>query len=128
MMKLGARIEKAIARAKTESKPLFEGDLKGLEQEGSYIAPHLFGDVEATSSLAQEEVFGPVLAIIRARDLDHAIAIANGTKYALTGGVYSRSLANIDRVRRTFRIGNLYINRKITGALVGRQPYTGDQN
>jgi RHH-type proline utilization regulon transcriptional repressor/proline dehydrogenase/delta 1-pyrroline-5-carboxylate dehydrogenase len=119
------RIEKAIASAKSESRLAYAGDLKGLEQEGCYIAPHLFVDVSPSSTLAQEEIFGPVLAVIRANDLDQAIAIANGTKYALTGGVYSRSPANIDRVRKTFRVGNLYINRKITGALVGRQPFGG---
>jgi RHH-type proline utilization regulon transcriptional repressor/proline dehydrogenase/delta 1-pyrroline-5-carboxylate dehydrogenase len=119
------RIEKAIAQAKTQSRLAFAGDLKGLEQEGSYVAPHLFVDVAPGSALAQEEIFGPVIAAIKARNLDQAIAIANGTKYALTGGIYSRSPANIDRVRRTFRVGNLYVNRKITGALVGRQPFGG---
>jgi RHH-type proline utilization regulon transcriptional repressor/proline dehydrogenase/delta 1-pyrroline-5-carboxylate dehydrogenase len=119
------RIERTIEKAKTESLLAYAGDLAGLEMEGSYVAPHLFVDVAPNSSLAQEEVFGPVLAVIRAGDLEQAIAIANGTKYALTGGIYSRSPANIERVRKTFRVGNLYINRKITGALVGRQPFGG---
>jgi RHH-type proline utilization regulon transcriptional repressor/proline dehydrogenase/delta 1-pyrroline-5-carboxylate dehydrogenase len=119
------RIEKIIASAKSQFRVAFAGDLKGLEQEGSYVAPHVFADVSADSSLAQEEIFGPVLAVIRAKDLDQALAFANGTQYALTGGIYSRSPANIDRVRREFRVGNLYINRKITGALVGRQPFGG---
>ncbi|MDB5294028.1 MAG: rocA1, partial [Phycisphaerales bacterium] len=74
---------------------------------------------------AQEEIFGPVLAVIRAKDLDEALRIANGTRYALTGGVYSRSPANVERARREFRVGNLYVNRKITGALVDRQPFGG---
>jgi len=119
------RIEKTIASAKSESRLAYAGDLKGLEQEGCYVAPHLFVDVSPRSTLAQEEIFGPVLAVIKAGDLDHALAIANGTKYALTGGIYSRSPANIDRVGKTFRVGNLYVNRKITGALVGRQPFGG---
>jgi RHH-type proline utilization regulon transcriptional repressor/proline dehydrogenase/delta 1-pyrroline-5-carboxylate dehydrogenase len=119
------RIEKAIERGKAEARLAYAGDLNGLEREGSYVAPHLFVDVPAGSSLAQEEIFGPVLAVIRAKDLDEAIAIANGTRYALTGGIYSRSPANIERARRAFRVGNLYINRKITGALVGRQPFGG---
>ena len=119
------RIEKAIERGKAEARLAYAGDLTVLEREGSYVAPHLFVDVPVNSSLAQEEIFGPVLAVIRAKDLEEGITIANGTKYALTGGIYSRSPANIDRARRTFRVGNLYINRKITGALVGRQPFGG---
>src|SRR5205085_9192473 len=75
--------------------------------------------------IAQEEIFGPVLAVLRAGDLDEALAIANGTVYALTGGLYSRSPAHIERVTREFRVGNLYINRPITGALVDRQPFGG---
>ena len=78
-----------------------------------------------TPRVAQEEIFGPVLAVIKASDLDDALRIANGTQYALTGGLYSRSPANIDRVKREFRVGNLYINRKITGASVDRQPFGG---
>ena len=74
---------------------------------------------------SQEEIFGPVLSVIKARDLEHALEIANGTKYALTGGFFSRSPRNIDAVRRRFRVGNLYINRKSTGALVDRQPFGG---
>jgi RHH-type proline utilization regulon transcriptional repressor/proline dehydrogenase/delta 1-pyrroline-5-carboxylate dehydrogenase len=89
------------------------------------VAPHIFADVPPTATIAQEEIFGPVLAVLKACDLDEALAIANGTVYALTGGVYSRSPANIKRVRREFRVGDLYINRKITGALVGRQPFGG---
>jgi len=73
----------------------------------------------------QEEIFGPVLAVLKARDLGHALEIANGTRYALTGGLYSRSPEHIARVKREFRVGNLYINRKITGALVDRQPFGG---
>src|SRR5262249_14132143 len=86
---------------------------------------HVFADVAPTASLAQEEIFGPVLAVMRARDLTHALEIVNGTPYALTGGLYSRSPEHIDRVRREFRVGNLNINRKITGALVDRQPFGG---
>ena len=66
-----------------------------------------------------------MLTVLKCRDLDDALRIANGTRYALTGGVYSRSPAHIARVKREFRVGNLYVNRKITGALVGRQPFGG---
>jgi RHH-type proline utilization regulon transcriptional repressor/proline dehydrogenase/delta 1-pyrroline-5-carboxylate dehydrogenase len=85
----------------------------------------VFVDVPPTSAIAQEEIFGPVLAVIRAKDMDEAIQIANGTAYALTGGIYSRSPGNVERAKREFRVGNLYINRKITGALVDRQPFGG---
>jgi RHH-type proline utilization regulon transcriptional repressor/proline dehydrogenase/delta 1-pyrroline-5-carboxylate dehydrogenase len=81
--------------------------------------------VPSDSRLAQEEIFGPVLAVLRCRDLDDAIGIFNGTDYALTGGIYSRSPANLDRARRELMVGNLYLNRPITGALVGRQPFGG---
>src|SRR5207245_1578494 len=93
--------------------------------EGCYVAPHIFADVAPDAVIAQEEIFGPVLAVLTARDLDDALRIANGTPYALTGGLYSRSPVHIQRVRREFRVGNLYINRKITGALVHRQPFGG---
>ncbi len=77
------------------------------------------------SPLAQEEIFGPVLAVLRAADLDEAVRIFNGTDYALTGGIFSRSPEHLQRARRELRVGNLYLNRGITGALVGRQPFGG---
>jgi RHH-type proline utilization regulon transcriptional repressor/proline dehydrogenase/delta 1-pyrroline-5-carboxylate dehydrogenase len=119
------RIRDAIERGKGEARPAYAGEVGPLAEEGYYIAPHIFADVPPNSTLAQEEIFGPVLAVLKARDLDHALEIANGTQYALTGGLYSRSPSNIARVRREFRVGNLYINRKITGALVDRQPFGG---
>ena len=85
----------------------------------------IVADVQPDARLAQEEIFGPVLAVLKAKDLDDGLRIANGTPYALTGGLYSRSPANIERVTREFRVGNLYINRGITGALVDRQPFGG---
>jgi RHH-type proline utilization regulon transcriptional repressor/proline dehydrogenase/delta 1-pyrroline-5-carboxylate dehydrogenase len=81
--------------------------------------------VSTTARIAQEEIFGPVLAVIRANDLTEALAVANGTDYALTGGIYSRSPAALNRAKREFLVGNLYINRSITGALVNRQPFGG---
>src|SRR5581483_10087367 len=119
------RILGAIEKGKAEGKLLYAGDAGALAQEGFYIGPHTFADVDPTAALAQEEIFGPVLAVLRARDLGHALEIANGTAYALTGGFYSRSPQNIERVKREFRVGNLYVNRKITGALVDRQPFGG---
>jgi 1-pyrroline-5-carboxylate dehydrogenase len=92
---------------------------------GYYLEPTIFADVDPGARLAQHEIFGPVLSVIRARDFDHALEIANGTEFGLTGGLYSRDRARIERARREFHVGNLYINRKITGALVGVQPFGG---
>ncbi len=100
-------------------------DVGELASQGYFIAPHVFTGVDPDSSLAQEEIFGPVLAVMKAEDLDHALQIANGVEYALTGGIFSRSPANLDRVRQEFEVGNLYLNRGITGALVQRQPFGG---
>ena len=92
---------------------------------GYYIEPTIFADVAPNSRLGQHEIFGPVLSVIKAADFDDALAIANGTEFGLTGGLHSNSEENIERARREFHVGNLYINRKITGALVGIQPFGG---
>ena len=96
-----------------------------LSSQGFYIGPHIFSEVPSDASIAQEEIFGPVLAVIRAGDLDEAIDIANGTDYALTAGIFSRSPANLNRARSELQAGNIYLNRDITGALVARQPFGG---
>jgi len=83
------------------------------------IQPTVFADVPEDSRLAQEEIFGPLLSVIRARDYAHALAIANNTEYGLTGGVYSRDRRHLEQARAEFEVGNLYFNRKITGAMVG---------
>lgn len=116
------RIMKTIAKHSEKNKLAFQGD----KVEGGYfVPPTIFTDVSPSSELAQEEIFGPVLAVIRAENLDEAIRIANDSQYALTGGVYSRSPANIDRVKEELEVGNMYINRGITGAMVGRHPFGG---
>lgn len=94
-------------------------------RDGYFIGPAIFMDVNPDSPVAQEEIFGPVVAVIRAPDLDTAIDIANATPYALTGGVFSRRPTHIRRVRSELTVGNVYVNRGITGALVGRQPFGG---
>lgn len=96
-----------------------------LAKQGSFVGPHVFINVDPACALAQNEIFGPVLAVIRAKNLDVAFEIANGTRYALTGGIYSRSPANLRRARTEFRVGNLYLNREITGAMVHRHPFGG---
>lgn len=90
-----------------------------------FIGPHIFTEIEPHHRLANDEIFGPVLAVMRATDFEHALKIANGTPYKLTGGVYSRTPKNLLRAGVDFRVGNLYLNRGITGALVGRQPFGG---
>jgi 1-pyrroline-5-carboxylate dehydrogenase len=92
---------------------------------GYFIRPTIIADVAPTARIAQEEIFGPVLAVLRANDFDHALDIANGTDYALTGGVYSNNRLHLERARQEFQVGNLYLNRKITGALVDVQPFGG---
>ncbi|SLM49575.1 Bifunctional protein PutA [Nitrospira japonica] len=92
---------------------------------GWYVGPTLFADVKPDARIAQEEIFGPVLAVMKAVSFDEALRMANATDYGLTGGVYSRSPANLDLATRLFDVGNLYLNRPITGALVARQPFGG---
>ena len=120
-----ARILKYGEIARSEGRTIFRADIGELAEKGHYVGPLIVADVAPTARVAQEEIFGPILAVIRAKDLDDALAIANGTRYALTGGLYSRSPANIARVKRALRVGNVYINRPITGALVDRQPFGG---
>lgn len=121
-----AKIQQYVAIGRAEGKvELAMEPSPELAQLGCYVGPHIFSRIEPQSRLAQEEVFGPVLAVMRARDLDDAIRLANGTDFALTGGVYSRSPATLERVKREMQVGNLYLNRPITGALVGRQPFGG---
>lgn len=93
--------------------------------DGYYIQPTVFTDVDPYARIAQEEIFGPVVAVIRARDFDHALQIANATEYGLTGAVFTRDPHRIAKARAEFHCGNLYINRKCTGALVGVHPFGG---
>jgi RHH-type proline utilization regulon transcriptional repressor/proline dehydrogenase/delta 1-pyrroline-5-carboxylate dehydrogenase len=96
------------------------------EQVGRpYIGPTIVSQIRPEHRLATEEIFGPVLSVMKARDFAEALRIANSTAYKLTGGVYSRKPSHLERARREFRVGNLYLNRGITGALVGRQPFGG---
>ena len=90
-----------------------------------FVGPAIVSGVRPDARVATEEIFGPVLAVIKARDFDEALRIANAPQYKLTGGIYSRKPANLERAKREFRVGNLYVNRGITGALVGRQPFGG---
>jgi RHH-type proline utilization regulon transcriptional repressor/proline dehydrogenase/delta 1-pyrroline-5-carboxylate dehydrogenase len=92
---------------------------------GYFVGPTIFTDIAPEATIAQQEIFGPVVAVIKAQSFDQALDIANGTDYALTGGLYSRTPNHIARAEREFEVGNLYINRGITGAIVARQPFGG---
>src|SRR5258706_9370181 len=97
----------------------------GDDTIGFYIQPTIIDNVAPGAALEQEEVFAPVLAVVKARDFDHALEIANDTEFGLTGALYSASQERLDRAQREFHVGNLYLNRKCTGALVGVQPFGG---
>jgi RHH-type proline utilization regulon transcriptional repressor/proline dehydrogenase/delta 1-pyrroline-5-carboxylate dehydrogenase len=114
-----------IELGREEGNEVLSVDVGQLSDQGYFVGPHVFTEIESTDRLAQEEVFGPVLAVMRATSLDHAIQVANDSEYALTGGMFSRSPKNLQRVEQELRVGNLYLNRPITGALVGRQPFGG---
>jgi RHH-type proline utilization regulon transcriptional repressor/proline dehydrogenase/delta 1-pyrroline-5-carboxylate dehydrogenase len=116
------RVEQYIRLGKKEAHCVLE---MAAPKQGYFVGPAIFTDVDPNSRIAQEEIFGPVLSIIRARDFDQALEIADRSSFALTGGVFSRSPAHIDKARKEFRVGNLYINRGITGAVVERQPFGG---
>jgi 1-pyrroline-5-carboxylate dehydrogenase len=111
--------------AKTEGRVLNGGSPIENPEGGYYIAPTVVADVSPTARLSQEEIFGPVLAIIKSSSFDEALAIANNTEYGLTGAVYSTSREKLDRAKEEFHAGNLYLNRKCTGAMVGAHPFGG---
>lgn len=118
------RVRQYVEAARSQGDVVLETDVSGLG-DGYYVGPTIVVDVPPTAPIAQEEIFGPVLCVLRAVDFDDSIRLANGVDFALTGGVYSRSPAHVERAKLALRVGNLYINRRITGALVDRQPFGG---
>ncbi len=112
-----------IKIGKTEGKLVAGG--KRLPGKGYFIRPTVIKDIKPHAVISQEEIFGPVLAVIKARNYDHALEIANNTEYGLTGAVYTRSRKKINKAKQVFHVGNLYINRGCTGALVGVHPFGG---
>lgn len=117
------RIQDYIGIGKSEATLAFQR--RDVPPQGYFIPPTIFVDVTPGMRIAREEIFGPVLSVIKARDLDEAIEIANCTDYALTAGFFSRSPANIERAKAQIVAGNVYINRSCTGAVVGRHPFGG---
>ena len=104
---------------------LITGGARASAGEGYFLQPTVIADIPPKSKLEQEEIFGPVLAVIKSRNFDHALEIANDTEFGLTGAVYSSSREKLDRAVRDFHVGNLYLNRKCTGAIVGAHPFGG---
>ena len=117
-----ASIQRYLSLGLEEGRLLVQ---RSVDQTGYFVGPTVFVDIQPHHRLAQEEIFGPVLAVMKADNIAEAIRLANGTDYALTGGIYARSPANLAMAREQFDVGNLYLNRSITGALVSRQPFGG---
>ena len=117
-------ILKYIDIGKKEGK-LLTGGSRLMSRDGYYIQPTVFYDVKPYAKIAQEEIFGPVLAVIKSKSFEDSLNIANGTKYGLTGAVYTKNKKKLDKAREEFFVGNLYLNRKCTGALVGAHPFGG---
>jgi RHH-type proline utilization regulon transcriptional repressor/proline dehydrogenase/delta 1-pyrroline-5-carboxylate dehydrogenase len=120
--KAQAKIQSFINQGKTTARLVLEVP---VPSNGYFISPTIFADVSPDDPLAQQEIFGPVLAVIPVENFDQALTVANGTDYGLTGGVFSRTPSHIELAKEEFAVGNLYINRGITGALVDRHPFGG---
>jgi 1-pyrroline-5-carboxylate dehydrogenase len=114
-----------IEQGKKDGRLITGGERATNAGEGYFIQPTVIADIQPKSKLEQEEIFGPVLAVIKARGFDHALQIANDTEFGLTGAVYTKSRDKMERAIREFHVGNLYINRKCTGAMVGAHPFGG---
>jgi 1-pyrroline-5-carboxylate dehydrogenase len=119
------KISGYVEVGKREGRVVAGGGRHELADSGYFIQPTVVADVDPKARIAQEEIFGPVLAFIRAENFDDALAVANNTVYGLTGAVYSRDRERLARARREFHVGNLYLNRKCTGALVDVHPFGG---
>lgn len=116
------RIREYIEKGKAEAQLALE---LPAPNQGYFIGPVIFTEVPPNAVISQQEIFGPVVAVIRVKDFQEALVVANGTNYALTGGLYSRTPSHIQQAQTDFEVGNLYINRTITGAIVARQPFGG---
>jgi 1-pyrroline-5-carboxylate dehydrogenase len=119
------RVLSYINIGQQEGKLVVGGEPATNDGNGYFIQPTVFRDIAPTARLAQEEIFGPVLAVIKANSFDDALQIANDTEYGLTGAIYSSSRDKLDRAAQDFYVGNLYLNRKCTGAMVGAHPFGG---
>jgi len=118
-------IQEYIVSGKEEGRLVAGGEVIDTPEKGYFVQPTVIADVSPDARISLEEIFGPVLAIIKARDYDDALAIANNTEFGLTGAVYSSDHEKLERARHEFHVGNLYLNRKCTGAMVGAHPFGG---
>jgi 1-pyrroline-5-carboxylate dehydrogenase len=118
-------IREYIEIGKQEGRLVAGGNLIDTPEKGYYVEPTVIADIAPDARISQEEIFGPVLAVIRARNFDHALEIANNTEFGLTGAIYTNDRVKLDRARQEFHVGNLYFNRKCTGAMVGAHPFGG---
>lgn len=112
-----------IPVGKEEGRLITGGE--GDDSKGYFIQPTVFADLAPDSRIMQEEIFGPILGVSKAKDFDEAIEIANNTEYGLTGAVITNNRMNLEKAREDFHVGNLYFNRGCTGAIVGYQPFGG---
>jgi 1-pyrroline-5-carboxylate dehydrogenase len=118
------KILRYVQKGIEEGGRVISGGAKA-DGDGYFLRPTIIADVDPTATIAQEEIFGPVLAVIKAKDFDDALNIANNTEYGLTGGVWTTNRKKIEKAKKIFHVGNFYVNRKITGALVGVHPFGG---
>ncbi len=118
------KILEYIRKGLEEGGRLIAGGRKA-DGAGFFVQPTVIADVDPKGTIAQEEIFGPVLAVIKAKDFDHALEIANNTEFGLTGGIWTTNRKKIEMAKKVFHVGNFYVNRKITGALVGVHPFGG---
>jgi 1-pyrroline-5-carboxylate dehydrogenase len=116
-------IMRYIEVGQSEGREMYRGEIP--DANGYYVPPTIFADVPPTARIACEEIFGPVLAIVPVDSFDAALEAANDSDYGLTGSVYARDRAKLERARDEFDVGNLYLNRKCTGAMVGVHPFAG---
>jgi RHH-type proline utilization regulon transcriptional repressor/proline dehydrogenase/delta 1-pyrroline-5-carboxylate dehydrogenase len=115
----------AIERGGREGTLLLGPEGRSVNEDGYFVPPAIVTDLDRSHPIAQEEIFGPLLCVFKVPGFEEGIELANDTPYGLTGGVFSRSPAHLEYARREFRVGNLYLNRGTTGAVVGRQPFGG---
>jgi len=120
-----ASMQKYVETGKKEGRLITGGNAPVTKDGGFFLEPTIFADVAPDAALAQEEIFGPVLAVIKVNSFEEGLAVANNTEYGLTGAIYSSDRAKLDRARYEFHVGNLYFNRKCTGAMVGAHPFGG---
>jgi 1-pyrroline-5-carboxylate dehydrogenase len=116
---------KYVETGRKEGRLVAGGHAPETAEGGYYLEPTVFADVAPNATIAQEEIFGPVLAVIKVNSFEEGLKVANNTEYGLTGAIYTNDRARLEIARQEFHVGNLYLNRKCTGAMVGAHPFGG---